>query len=71
MASPLTQGLSLPRQDAYSEAIEEILDVPGLSKVQAIMKKYNISYIVIDHKLKIGAKRVKHYCPKKERRDGW
>ena len=59
-------GLSMPRQEAYEEAVEEIIDIPGLSKIKKIMEKYNISYIVFDYKMNISAKRSAQYCPKWE-----
>lgn len=59
-------GQSMSRQEQYEEAIEEIMDVPGLSKLQGIMKKYNLSFVTIDYKLQITVKRSKDYCPKKD-----
>lgn len=56
---------SVPKQEAYKAAIEEILDVPGLSKLRNIMEMFDISYVVFDFNLQISCKRVPNYRPLK------
>jgi len=44
---------TLPREQACYEAIEELMDVPGLGKVKSIIEKYNLKFVAIDFQLKI------------------
>lgn len=59
---------SMPRQGAYYEATEEVLDIPGLAKLKSVMEKYNLSYVTLDHRLQVTVKRTKHYCPENDKR---
>ena len=55
----------LPRSEASKLAIDEIMDVRGLSKVKQILIKYNLTNITIDFNLKMYTKRSLLYNPKK------
>ena len=57
---------TLSRADVYHKAIEDLMDVRGLSKIKEILKEYNLSYVCIDYKLKMTVKRSSNYCPRKE-----
>ncbi len=48
--------LSLPRNDAYLEANDDMLDVPGLSKIKPILNKYKLRHVSIDFKLRMTVK---------------
>ena len=57
---------TMPKQHAYYEAKEEILDITGLSKLRKVMEKYNLSYVAFDFKLNVTVKRLRSYNPAKE-----
>ena len=43
---------SLSRNEAYIEALDELWDVPGLSKIKSVMDKYKLSFVALDFKLR-------------------
>jgi len=57
---------TLCRQDVVNMAVEEILDVRGLSKVQSILRKYNLSHVTIDYKLNCVFKKGTNYNYRKD-----
>ena len=56
---------SMPRKDVLNLAMEEMLDVRGLSKVKEILYKYNLSTVTFDYKLQITFKKSLTYCPRR------
>ena len=45
--------LSLPLGEAYLGAIDELMDVSGLSGIRPILKKYNLRHMTLDFKLQL------------------
>jgi hypothetical protein len=67
LASKYLVPKSAPEQSRYEQAIEEIKDIKGLSLIRNVMEKYNLSFVTIDFKLNITAKRSRDYCPKRDK----
>lgn len=53
--------------EAKRLAMEELLDVPGLSKVKNILEKYNLTHVSIDFKLNLTLKKSNQYNPLREK----
>lgn len=45
-------------------AVDEIMDIPGLSKIRNILEKYQLSSVTIDFKLQIVARDSRNYNPR-------
>jgi len=57
---------TIPRKEVMQLATDEVMDVRGLSRIKAILLKYNLSSVSFDYKLRITFKKSTLYTPRKE-----
>ena len=57
---------TMSRKEVLSLAEDEFLDIPGLSKVANVLRKYNLTEVTINHKLQFALKRSLSKNPRSE-----